>query len=76
MAVTRRCLVALFLALPGVASAQAPPGVFVEVIPTEGRAAVRIAVNQVVRVGRARIARNRQVRVTGLFFRWGAIREE
>ena len=51
----RRLLLPLLLtlALAAPAAAQPLPGVFVEVIPTEGRAPVRVAVAQVVRIGRA-----------------------
>ncbi|MGG5807845.1 hypothetical protein [Falsiroseomonas sp. CW058] len=50
-----RCLAALLLAtmLPAPAPAQPAPGAFVEIVPTEGRAAVHVATAQVVRIGRA-----------------------
>ncbi|WP_237213950.1 hypothetical protein [Falsiroseomonas oryziterrae] len=53
---TRRLLLALpaLLATPALAPAlaQQPPR-FVEIVPTEGRGAVHLAVTQVVRIGRA-----------------------
>jgi hypothetical protein len=52
MPIARRALLALPLLLALPAIAQQPPG-FVEVVPTEGRGAVRLAVSQVVRVARA-----------------------
>ena len=52
MRLTRRLSLSLPLLLATPALAQAPAG-FVEVVPTEGRAAVLLAAAQVVRIGRA-----------------------
>jgi hypothetical protein len=49
---SRRLCLALPLLMVAPALAQSPPG-FVEIVPTEGRAAVLLAVAQVVRIGRA-----------------------
>lgn len=49
---TRRLLLALPALLAGPALAQPGPG-FVEVVPTEGRGAIHLAVAQVVRIARA-----------------------
>jgi hypothetical protein len=52
MRLTRRLSLSLPLLLASPALAQLPAG-FVEVVPTEGRAAVLLAAAQVVRIGRA-----------------------
>ncbi len=48
----RRILVPLLVLLAAGAAAQPAPTLFIEVVPTEGRAAVRLAATQVVRVAR------------------------
>jgi len=52
MPLVRRTLFALPALLAAPALAQQPPG-FIDVVPTEGRGAVRLAVPQVVRIARA-----------------------
>jgi hypothetical protein len=50
----RRALLLAALLLPGAALAQEPPAPgFIEILPSEGRGAVRLALAQVVRIGRA-----------------------
>ena len=51
MTISRRVLLGLLLSTP--AAADPSPAVFIEITPVEGRATVRIAAGQVVRVGRA-----------------------